>query len=133
MESQYVKELMARSRDCECPGLEALFARKAIAVEREMLCSYLDSQVELEHPVEADREFLIHLKQEKRDFQASVHRYQRAIRDLSTQGRITFFVHDESKGPVREVNYSDAYTLSQEQGLPVTANCSRCDTQFDVL
>lgn len=133
MENKYLKELMARNKACACPSLEALFEKKRIASQRESICSYLDSQVDLQHPVPEDKGFLEYLSQAKRDFRASVLRYNRAIRDLSSQGRITFFVYNENKGPVKEVTYSDAYISSQERGLAVTAHCSSCDNQFDVL
>jgi hypothetical protein len=133
MERQYLRDLIRQSRECECPNLVPLFKRKQTASERERVCSYLSSQVDLESLTPQDKNFLESLMQARRDFQASVHRYNREIRDLSSQGKITFFVHDGKNRVRQEVNYSDAYINSQREDLIVTAHCSRCDNQFDVL
>jgi hypothetical protein len=129
----FLRELEARNSSCDCEDLQILYRlRKATeTAQARYLTTY--GNVNLDRPLPEDERFLRQGLKENEAFENAKQGYYRELQTRVKEGEVSLQAHAPDKRSVSSrVSLLDL-TDFKEKGFLITANCSRCGTQIDVI
>jgi hypothetical protein len=129
---EYLTQLTSENGYCSCPPLQNLFELRKRADKLEALADFYKGNVDLENPVEADREILEDYRDTAEQLHEAAEDYHVSLTHHIKAEKLYLTLHDPKRlHPLAKIGFKETQNLTG-RGAIMTIHCANCDQQIDL-